>query len=412
MRWRTNMALHQYDTLDNQPYLDDPIYKKIVADREWLIEVRRSFHQEPELSELEYKTQEKIIAHLNTMNINNYPSASTGVCGVLLKEEKRKTIGLRADIDALPIQEELDVPYKSRVNQVMHACGHDAHTTIQLGVAKFFSENESLLPCNLKFFFQPAEETIGGAMRMVSEGVMKSPDVDCILGLHVMPYLPVGAVEIREGKLNAASDLFEVRIMGKAAHGAYPTKGIDAIVIAASIINDIQTLVSRYVSPLDQAVITIGKIHGGAKDNIICDEVVFSGGMRTTDETTRQLLKEKLTSLVKSVCAWSGAKAEIKFEEGYKALINDVDTTRVLRKVFQSELGEANVYEKELPSLGVEDFSYFLDEAKGSFYHLGCGFQDRLDGALHTHDFFLDEESLILGTYLQVKAIMACALDL
>lgn len=406
------MAIHQIDTLDGQSYLNDPIYKKIEAYRNWLIEVRRSFHQEPELSEFEYKTQEKIISLLNEMSVNNYPSASTGVCGVLLKGELRKTIGLRADIDALPIQEELDVPYKSRVDHVMHACGHDAHTTIQLGVAKFFSENESMLPCNLKFFFQPAEETIGGAMRMVSEGVMKSPDVDCILGLHVMPYLPVGAVEIREGKLNAASDLFEVKIIGKAAHGAYPTKGIDAIVIAASIINDIQTLVSRYVSPLDQAVITIGRIHGGAKDNIICDEVIFSGGMRTTDEATRQFLKDKLTSLIKSACTWSGAESEIKFEEGYKALINDIETTRVLKRVFQSELGEANVHEKELPSLGVEDFSYFLDAAKGSFYHLGCGFMDRLDGALHTHDFFLNEASLVLGTYLQVKAIMACAAEL
>ncbi|OJV66130.1 MAG: hypothetical protein BGO41_08935 [Clostridiales bacterium 38-18] len=388
------------------------MYKRIATSRSWLFDVRRSFHQEPELSEAEFKTQEKIMTLLNEMNINNYPSAATGVCGVLLKEESSKTIGLRADIDALPIQEVLDLPFKSRIDNVMHACGHDAHTTILLGVAKFFSENTALQPCNLKFFFQPAEETIGGAMRMVSEGVMKSPDVDCVLGLHVMPYLPVGAVELREGKLNAASDLFEVKIIGKAAHGAYPTKGIDAIVVAASIINDIQTLISRYVSPLDQAVITIGRIHGGAKDNIICDEVVFSGGMRTTDEATRQLLKEKLQSLVMSVCSWSGAKAEIRFEEGYKALINDIGVTRHLKKVFQNELGEANVYEKELPSLGVEDFSYFLDVAKGAFYHLGCGLKDRLDGALHTHDFYLDEEALVLGTYLQVKAIIACASDL
>jgi amidohydrolase len=388
-------------------YKEDPLYLELSQDRDWLIGFRRDLHKYPELSECEFKTQEKIISALNDMGINNYPSASTGVCGVLIGKNDDMTIGLRADIDALPITEMNDLDYKSTYDGVMHACGHDAHTTIQLGVAKYFARYRETLGCNLKFFFQPAEETIGGAARMVEEGVMTSPNVDYVLGLHVMPYLPVGKIEIRDGKLNAASDTFSITIGGKSAHGAYPEQGVDAIVIAAQVILGIQTLVSRSISPLDQAVITVGKINGGQKDNIICDEVTLTGGMRTTDELTRALLKEKMACLVTSICGAFGATGQVHFEEGYKALINDNEVVKVLREVTVAALGRDHVIEKEHPSLGVEDFSYFLDQSKGAFYHLGCGFENGPLGALHTKDFIIDEESLVLGVYLQIKMIEA-----
>ncbi len=388
-------------------YKEDPLYLELSQDRDWLIGLRRDLHKYPELSEYEFKTQEKIISALNDMGINNYPSASTGVCGVLIGKNDDMTIGLRADIDALPITEMNELDYKSAYDGVMHACGHDAHTTIQLGVAKYFARHRESLGCNLKFFFQPAEETVGGAARMVEEGVMNSPKVDFVLGLHVMPYLPVGKIEIRDGKLNAASDTFSITIGGKSAHGAYPEQGVDAIVIAAQVILGIQTLVSRSISPLDQAVITVGKINGGQKDNIICDEVTLTGGMRTTDELTRALLKEKLTCLVTSICGAFGATGQVHFEEGYKALINDNEVVKILREVTVEALGRDHVIEKEHPSLGVEDFSYFLDQSKGAFYHLGCGFENGPLGALHTKDFIIDEESLVLGVYLQIKMIEA-----
>lgn len=388
-------------------YFDDPIYQEVLNMKEWLVALRRDFHSHPELSELEFSTQERIIEELNEMGINNYPSAETGVCAVLLAHNSDMTIGLRADIDALPIQEESDSIYKSKIQGVMHACGHDAHTTIQLGVAKYFSQHLSALSSNLKFFFQPAEETIGGAERMVEEGVMNSPNVDFMLGLHVMPYMPVGEIEIRDGKLNAASDTFSIKIKGKSAHGAYPQQGIDAIVIAAQVITSIQTLISRMISPLDQAVITIGKINGGVKDNIICDEVVFSGGMRTTDEATRSYLKNKLVELVKFTTLYYGGSGEIQFEPGYKALINNNEVTSVIRNISHDVLGVEAVHEKELPSLGVEDFSYFLDNAKGAFYHLGCALPNKAIGALHTKDFEIDEMCLVMGTYLQIKIINA-----
>lgn len=388
-------------------YYDDPIYKEVIGYKDWLIALRRQFHSHPELSELEFTTQERIIDELNEMGINNYPSAETGVCAVLLSDNSRTTIGLRADIDALPIQEESISSYASTIPGVMHACGHDAHTTIQLGVAKYFSRRNQMLQSNLKFFFQPAEETVGGAERMVEEGVMRSPDVSYMLGLHVMPYMPVGEIEIRDGKLNAASDSFSITIKGKAAHGAYPQQGVDAIVIAAQVIVSIQTLISRMISPLDQAVITIGKINGGVKDNIISDEVVFSGGMRTTDEKTRLFLKDKIENLVTSTCDYYGATGKVYFEPGYKALVNHLEVTSIIRSEAHEALGIESVHEKELPSLGVEDFSYFLDEAKGAFYHLGCGVKDQPNGALHTKDFDIDEMCLVMGTYLQIKFINA-----
>jgi amidohydrolase len=388
-------------------FRDDPLYLELSRDKDWLVRFRRDLHKYPELSEFEFETQEKIISALNDMGINNYPSAGTGVCGVLIGNNDDMTIGLRADIDALPITEMNALDYKSTYDGVMHACGHDAHTTIQLGVAKYYSRHRDTLGCNLKFFFQPAEETIGGAARMVEEGVMTTPDVSFVLGLHVMPYMPVGKIEIREGKLNAASDTFSITIGGKSAHGAYPEQGVDAIVVAAQIILGIQTLVSRAISPLDQAVITIGKINGGQKDNIICDEVTLTGGMRTTDEITRKLLKEKMTCLVSGLCGAFGATAQVHFEEGYKALINNNEVVKILREVAVEALGKEKVIEKEQPSLGVEDFSYFLDHAKGVFYHLGCGFEDGPLGALHTKDFIIDEESLVLGVYLQIKMIEA-----
>jgi len=388
-------------------YTDDPIYKELLEEQEWLIAQRRFFHTFPELSENEFGTQSKIMEILNSLSINHYPSAETGVCGVLLSGDEALTIALRADIDALPITEENQLPYQSQNHGVMHACGHDAHTTILLGVAKYFAKHVEELPCNLKFFFQPAEETVGGADRMVQEGVMEDPQVDFTLGLHVMPYMPVGKIEIRNGKLNAASDSVKITIIGKPAHGAYPHQGVDAIAISAHVLTAIQTFITRFISPLDQVVLTIGQIHGGIKNNIICDEVVMSGGMRTTDENTRRFIKERLTELITGVTTSFGGSATVSFVEGYKALINNDDVVAIIRDVAVKALSSENVIEKEHPSLGVEDFSYFLDKSKGAFYHLGCGFENGPLGALHTKDFIMDETALTLGVYLQIKSIYA-----
>ena len=386
-------------------YKEDSLYLEIVKDKAWIMDIRRELHQNPELSEMEFKTQEKIMTLLAEMGINHFPVADTGVCGVLIGKNAEITIGLRADIDALPIEEDVEAPYRSQNPGVMHACGHDAHTAILLGVARHYALFPERLKCNLKFFFQPAEETVGGAERMIEEDVMSSPNVDVMLGLHVMPNIPVGQIEIRDGKLNAASDTFKIDIYGKSAHGAYPEQGVDAIVIASQVILGLQTLVSRVISPLDQVALTIGKISGGKKDNIICDHVTLTGGMRTTDEKTRKTMKEKIQQLVQGTVQANGATADVSFEPGYKALINDASINHIIRQMAHEVLGEANVHEKEHPSLGVEDFSYFLDHAKGAFYHLGCGNEALPSGPLHSKGFAIDERALSLGVYLQVKLI-------
>jgi len=381
---------------------DSQRYQELLELAEWQIQVRRDFHQYPELSEVEYQTQEKLINYLNEMSINNFPCAETGVCGVLLAKNSDVTIGLRADIDALPITELLDYDFKSQNPGIMHACGHDAHMAIQLAVAKYYVTHPEKLRCNLKFIFQPAEETIGGAQRMIVDGIMETPKVDYIIGLHVMPYLEVGKIETKFGKLNAASDSFKVTVRGKAAHGAYPQNGIDSIVVASEMIMSLQTIISRNVSPLDQAVLTIGTINGGNKNNIICDEVVFTGGIRTTDEPLRHYIKTRITEIVEGIARVNGAEGKVEFEAGYKALINHNEVVEIIREVGIQALGKEGFIEKEMPSMGVEDFSYFLDYAKGAFYHLGCGNDNSV---LHSPEFSIDEACLIQGTYLQIEII-------
>jgi amidohydrolase len=344
---------------------------------------------------------------LDELDIEHVRIADTGVMGIIRGEGDGTCVGLRADIDALPLIEDSGRAYASKTKGVMHACGHDAHTAILIGCAAKLKTLSSTFRGVVKLFFQPAEETIGGAKRMVLQGCMKNPDVDYMLGLHVMPYLPVGTIEVRDGKLNAASDMVAIDIYGKAAHGAYPEKGIDAGLVGAEILQGIQTILTRQKSPLDQAVVTFGRINGGSKDNIICDHLKATGIMRTTDETLRAHLKEMMTNYVEAVAAAHGAKGVITFEPGYNALINDKGVNEMVRSVARKVLGAGAIFEKESPSLGVEDYSFFLDDARGAFYHLGCGnVAKEIVHPLHSEAFDLDERALIVGVGLQMNIIL------
>jgi len=391
------MKTRQFRDLTNDEHL-----------KAWLIKTRRLLHQHAELSEHEHETQRIIINALEELGIPYKVIADTGVMASIYGENNglNRCVGLRADIDALPLDESHDRPYHALNEGVMHACGHDAHATILLGCAYVLNEMKDVFSGCVKCFFQPAEETVGGAERMVKEGCMQNPKVDAMLGLHVMPYLPVGEIEVRDGKLNAASDMVSLEVFGEAAHGAYPEKGIDAMTIVAELILGIQTILNRRVSPLDQVVISFGRIKGGAKDNIICDHVKVTGVMRTTDENTRVKVKEMLTQYVENTAASHGGRAEINFRAGYKALVNDIDINRVVRAVGQNILGVKAVHEKETPSLGVEDYSFFLDDAKGAFYHLGCGNTSKgIVYPLHSKEFDIDEDVLITGVNLQINMI-------
>jgi amidohydrolase len=386
------------------------IYKRIDEIFDELVQIRRDFHMHPELSQYEFGTQRKIREYLNKWGIENYTCAETGVVGIIRGKNKGKTVGIRGDIDALPIHEENDVPYRSLTPGVMHACGHDAHAAIVLGTAKIIKEladSEDSINGNVKIFFQPAEETIGGAERMIREGCMEEPKVDYVLGLHVQPYLNAGKVELKYGKLNASTDSINIVLKGKAAHAAYPDKGIDAIVMAGHVITALQSIVSRNTSPLNPVAISLGRISGGVKDNIIADEVKITGTLRTLDDETRQYTKDRISSIVKNTARAFGGEGLTTFCEGYKALINNNEVVDIIKENAIKLLGKENVEFKEFPSLGAEDFSYFMDVAKGAFFHLGCGNPAKgITSPIHTEHFDIDEECLKVGVRLQVENVM------
>lgn len=385
------------------------IKKRVEDIFEEFVDIRRDLHMNPELSGREIRTSQKICEYLEKWGIE-YRSgiADTGVVAIIRGKKDGKTVAARADIDALPITEDNDKSYKSQNLGVMHACGHDAHTTIQLGAARILKEMEEELTGNVKLFFQPAEEAIGGAKRMVEQGCMKNPDVDYVIGLHVMPYLDAGYVELKYGKLNASSGEVYITIKGKSGHGAYPDLAVDAIVIAGSVINALQSLVSRNISPLNSVVLTLGKINGGTKSNIIADEVVISGTLRTLDPETRRFAQERIRYIVENTAKAYGGEGTVKFSEGYEALINDDEVVDVIKETALRVLGKEKVQFKEFPSLGAEDFSYFINGAKGAFYHLGCGNKKMgITAPLHSKDFDMDENCIKTGVHMQVENLLA-----
>jgi len=255
----------------------------------------------------------------------------------------------------------------------------------------------------VKLFFQPDEEGDGGADRMVQEGCMEDPTVDYVLGLHVMTYLDTGKMEVRYGKLNASSDGVAVKVQGLSAHGAYPEKGVDAITAAAHVITALQTLVSRNISPLNAAVLSFGKIEGGRVSNALADEVTLIGTLRTLDKDTRQFCKTRITEIATKTAEALGARAEVVINPGYEPLINHDEVVKAVEETGTELLGKENVSYKEHPSLGVEDFSYFLDKAKGAFFHLGCGNKAKgITAPNHNTSFDIDEDCLSIGVQLQV----------
>lgn len=384
------------------------IKKRINEIFDELVSIRRDFHMHPELGQKEFRTQAKICEYLDSWGIEYEKIADTGVVGIIRGKQNGKTVAVRGDIDALPINEKNDKPYCSINSGIMHACGHDVHTTLILGIAKIFKEMEDSIKGNIKLLFQPAEETIGGADRMVKEGCMKNPDVDYVLGLHVMPYIDAGIVELKYGKLNASTDEVIITVRGKSGHGAYPDKGIDAIMISGYVITAVQSLVSRNISPLNSIVLSLGTISGGVKENVIADEVVIKGTLRALDNDTRNFAKNRVKEIVAHTAEAFGGEGIAEFYEGYSALINNDEVVNVIKENAEKILGKENVVYKEFPSLGAEDFSYFLDVAKGGFFHLGCGnSQKGITSNIHTEYFDIDEECIKIGVLLQSENILS-----
>ncbi|MCT4605311.1 MAG: amidohydrolase [Marinisporobacter sp.] len=377
---------------------------------EEIVSIRRDFHKHPELSGKEIRTGKKICQYLDQWGIEYETGiADTGIVGIIRgKKGTGKTIAIRADIDALPIKEIADYDYGSVNDGVMHACGHDVHTAILLSAGKLLKEMENELKGNVKLFFQPAEEAIGGADRMIKDGCLENPKVDHVIGLHVMPNVDVGKVELKYGKLNGNSGSVKITINGKSGHAAYPDKAVDAIVIAGHVITSLQTLVSRNVSPLDSVVLTFGKIYGGEKANIITDKVILEGTLRTLATQSRVAAKEKIKRIAENVSLGLGGSAEVAFKDGYIALINDDYVVDVMRDVAIKILGEENIVYKEFPSMGGEDFSYFADKVPSAFFHLGCRNEEKgIVASLHNKQFMVDEDCMKIGIIMQVNTILA-----
>ena len=372
-----------------------------------ICKIRRILHEHPELGTQEFETDRIITSCLEKWNIHFTMIADTGILAIV--EGKKSdgntgnTFGLRADIDDLPIEEPESHLCRSKNCGVMHACGHDAHTAILLGTLRLLKKHENEWSGTVKGFFQPAEETIGGAKRMVEEGCMKNPPVDYVAGLHVMPQFHTGEIELRRGKLNASTDDIIIHVYGKSCHGAYPENGVDAAVIASALLMSLQTLISRNISPLNSAVLSFGIMQGGTAPNIICDHMTLLGTLRTLDEQTRRQAYKIIRTQASSIAAAYGGRAEVTIDPGYDALINPADLTDLLAEMASDLLGTEKIHWKEFPSLGAEDFSFFSHDAKSSvFYHLGCRPpEEEKIHILHTKDFEIDENCLKTGMKLQ-----------
>ena len=373
-----------------------------------MIQLRRRFHMYPELGLEEHRTVETVEATLHALGIATHRVAGTGLIGLLTGKYAGKTVALRADMDALPISDAKKVAYASSIPGKMHACGHDVHTAGLLGAAMLLCQYKNQMSGNVKFFFQPAEETTGGALPMIQEGAMENPKVDAVFGLHVSPELEVGKIGLIYGKSHAASDMFDVVIQGRSSHGAAPHNGVDAIFIGSQIVGSLQGFVSRMVDPLDSAVVTVGKFSGGYQRNIIADTVEMSGIIRTLDPQTREMAKREVKKIIEGVAASLGAIGKISFIPSYPCLINTNSMVDLVRNATEELLGKENVVMLEKPSMGVEDFAYFVQEAPGAFYRLGVGNAAKgIVQPLHTNLFDVDEEALVVAAAVHARVALA-----
>lgn len=366
-----------------------------------IIDLRRSFHQEPELSGKEQETAKKIIAFLESLGLKVQTfQQHYGVGAVIEGGQPGPVIALRADMDALPILEEAEVSYQSINQGVMHACGHDAHMAILLGTAIRLLQNKSQLRGKVKLVFQPAEELSpqGGAKEFLAGGFLD--DVQAIFGLHVWPELETGQVGIKAGPLMAASDRFKVKILGKGAHAAHPHQGVDAIMIGADIIQDFSHIISRQINPISAATLSIGSIHGGERYNVIAREVFLEGTVRTLDEKTRLEIPCHMENALAGVEKAYDAKCEFDYQRGYPVLNNWREPAMVVQEAAHKILGIDSVPIDIKPELTAEDFAVYLKKIPGAFFWLGCHKQGDEDRALHNANFILDEEALTIGSRL------------
>ncbi len=376
---------------------------------DWVIQLRREFHASPELAFQEKKTSRKIAGILTDLKLEvTTGCGETGVTGLLRGKRPGKTIGLRADMDALPIGEKNDVGYSSQTDGVMHACGHDAHVALMLGVARYVAENElhKDFRGNVKFIFQPAEETLGGAKAMIRDGVLENPRVDLMLAAHVSNDVAAGECGIYENISNASSDSFSTRIRGRGGHGAHPHKTSDAILASCFFVTQLQSIVSRNVDPTRPAVVSVGIIRGGTAPNILPEEVVIEGTVRAMEEEVRQLVRKRLANFARALKdSYALEEVDFDFSDGCPPCANDPQAISVLRSAAEKALGPDKV-RVLTPGMGAEDFACFAAERPSALMRLGTGYPGKTTaGPAHSPFFDIDEQSLMTGVRVFVTAL-------
>jgi amidohydrolase len=370
-------------------------------------DLRRDFHRHPELGFQEHRTAERIIKELSTLEglqIQN-GIGRTGIVGTLTGGKPGKVILLRFDMDALPVVENTGVEYSSQNEGIMHACGHDGHMAIGLSTARLLYESRENLAGTIKFVFQPAEEGLGGASAMISDGVLNDPVPDITLALHLWNEKPLGWIGITDGPMMSASETFMVRIEGKGGHGGKPHEAVDPIVAAAGIINTLQSIVSREIPPLDSGVITVSSIHGGEAHNVIPKEVNLTGTIRSFTVDSRELLLNRFHEVVDKTAAAYSCQSEVKIEDISPAVNNNPEIAAVMRRV-ASELFPEAVIDSGYRTMASEDMAYMMQDIPGCYCLIGSANSEKgLDAKHHQPEFNFDEEVLVKGTALLVSAV-------
>ncbi len=394
--------------------MESSIKQLAKAIREDIIAIRHDIHQHPELSFQEERTAQKVETYLKGLGLETHRISNTGVWAMIQGEAgPGKTLALRADLDALPIQEATQKDYKSVNDGVMHACGHDVHTSALLGAATILVQLKAQLKGQIKLIFQPGEEKLpGGASLLIKEGILSHPPVDAIIGQHVMPLIPSGKVGFRQGLYMASTDEIYITIHGKGGHGAMPHLCVDPVAISAQLLVNLQQIVSRQAKPILPTVLSFGKLysHGGAT-NVIPNAVSIEGTLRTLDESWRAEVKTLISKMCHSIAEANGAKAEVRIENGYPFLKNDEALTGFLTQAAKTYMGEAQVEPLDI-WMAAEDFAYYSQEVPACFYRLGTRNEAKgIVSSVHTNTFDIDEDAIEDGcglmAYLAVQYLNA-----
>lgn len=380
------------------------ILKKSKENQELLIKIRRELHMNAETSQNEIETSKIIMKYLNDFKIPyKNKIGGNGIVAEIVGNEPGKIVALRADMDALEMEEDTDIDFKAKNKNVMHSCGHDSHMTFLLGAAKLLNDNKDKIKGKVKLIFQPAEELspIGGAPKILDSGLLN--DVDAIFGSHVWPDLPFGKIAIKEGPMMANSDHFTIKFTGASSHAAKPHEGIDAVVMGSQFVNAMQTLISRNTDPMNSAVLTVGRFIAGTRYNVMAEEALIDGTCRTFSKEDRMRISEDMGNLARAIAEVNHGKCDYNYGFGYPAVINEKNSVKIVKESVSEIFGNDSLLEIDKPAMTAEDFAFYLEKIKGAFYWVGIGKEGEKNYPLHSKKFYLNEDILYRGSALMCQ---------